>query len=373
MKTNKIYLVILLMFLSGAYYSQACDSLLESNAETVGPYNVATLVESDGLRDGPDYNGSTIYYPTNATPPFVSIIIVPGYWSYESSIQEWGPFLASHGIITMTIGTNSIFDYPDLRANALLDAKITLQEENVRANSPLVGKINTAIIAVGGWSMGGGGAQLAAMADPSLKAVIGLCPWLDDTQITSNSLNHSIPIAIISGEADGTAPPVDHANVHYSYTPSGTDKLLYEVTNGDHLVANYPASGGGEVGKIVLSWLKYFLVEDDCYCQLLQDPPSSSSNFMTNVTCPTTGIDNQSNAVDYILKVYPNPAKERINLITDNSITDYQIFSVSGVKILEGRTSEGKNSIEIRNLSAGVYFLKIRNEEYSRSIRFIVE
>ena len=262
-----------------------CESVSNNSASATGPYNVGSISEENGMRNGPDYSGATLFYPENAVPPFASIIIVPGYATLESSIQNWGPFFASHGIVTMTIGTNSIFDQPEDRKDALLDALITIKNENTRINSPMYNSIDTNRFALGGWSMGGGGAQLAAVEDPSLKAVIAMCPWLNTLTLSSSDLNHSSPVLIFSGQIDAISPPSVHANVHYNFTPESTDKLIYEIEFASHMVANGPEGGDGEVGRIALSWLKKYLIEDDCYCPLLLDTPNNASYYMTNIEC----------------------------------------------------------------------------------------
>ena len=262
-----------------------CESVSNNSASVTGPYNVGSISEENGMRNGPDYSGATLFYPENALPPFASIIIVPGYATLESSIQNWGPFFASHGIVTMTIGTNSIFDQPEDRKDALLDALVTIKNENTRINSPMYNSIDTNRFALGGWSMGGGGAQLAAVEDPSLKAVIAMCPWLNTLTLSSSDLNHSSPVLIFSGQIDAISPPSVHANVHYNFTPESTDKLIYEIEFASHMVANGPEGGDGEVGRIALSWLKKYLIEDDCYCPLLLDTPNNASYYMTNIEC----------------------------------------------------------------------------------------
>ena len=262
-----------------------CESVSNNSASATGPYNVGSISEENGMRNGPDYSGATLFYPENAVPPFASIIIVPGYATLESSIQNWGPFFASHGIVTMTIGTNSIFDQPEDRKDALLDALVTIKNENTRINSPMYNSIDTNRFALGGWSMGGGGAQLAAVEDPSLKAVIAMCPWLNTLTLSSSDLNHSSPVLIFSGQIDAISPPSVHANVHYNFTPESTDKLIYEIEFASHMVANGPEGGDGEVGRIALSWLKKYLIEDDCYCPLLLDTPNNASYYMTNIEC----------------------------------------------------------------------------------------
>ena len=158
-------------------------------------------------------------------------------------MQNWGPFLASHGIVCMTIGTNSIWDLVNARKEALQDALISLKAENTRINSPLFNKLDTNLVALGGWSMGGGGAQLAAVEDSTIKAIIALCPWIDPAQASSFLFNQTVPIILFSGQIDAVAPTSTHANAHYNYTPNTTDKLIYEKSLGGHTVANSPSGG----------------------------------------------------------------------------------------------------------------------------------
>ena len=65
---------------------------------------------------------------TNANPSFASIVIVPGFTASPSSVEEWGPFYASHGIVTVIIGTNSFFNFPEARSYSLLDALETIRQ-----------------------------------------------------------------------------------------------------------------------------------------------------------------------------------------------------------------------------------------------------
>ena len=210
----KAGILVLFFFNCGTMFSQ-CEDVTLGSLSNPGIYNVATLTEADGLRNGPAYFGATVYYPTNATPPFASIAIVPGFTASPDSVEQWGPFYASHGIVTIIIGTNSIFDFPEARAEALLDALETLREENTRNASPLLGAIDEDKFAVSGHSMGGGGAQRAAVLDNSIKGVVALCPWLPIP-----NLDHSSPVVIFSGQDDTVAPPGNHANIHYDNTPN---------------------------------------------------------------------------------------------------------------------------------------------------------
>ena len=137
---KKLYFALLLTIITSLFtnivLAQQCEDVTLESLTNPGPFEIETLTEDDGIRNGPDYLGATIYYPTNATPPFASIAIVPGFTALPSSVEEWGPFYASHGIVTIIIGTNSPLDFPEARAIALIDELETIKQENTRASSP---------------------------------------------------------------------------------------------------------------------------------------------------------------------------------------------------------------------------------------------
>ena len=357
---KKLYFFLFLALISplsiSIFHAQCTEATVESLTNP-GPYAVATLTETDGVRNGPKYAGATIYYPTNATPPYASIAIVPGFSAAPASVQDWGPFYASHGIVAIIIGTNSLYDLPEARALGLLDALETMKQENLRAASPLLGKLNVNKLAVSGWSMGGGGAQRAAVLDNTISAVVAMCPYL-----TSPQLNHNVPVLIFSGQYDPIAPPAQHANVHYNLTPSTTNKLLFEVKNGDHSVANSPTGVGGAVGKLALSWLKIYLDENDCYCPVLGtvlvNSASVSSKISQSYQCNTVlGV------ADPKLKttVYPNPTSNFVQ-VNIREMTTYQLISCVGQIVSKGIVSSSKNQIDLSKLPAGLYYLQINGE-----------
>lgn len=333
-----------------------CDGVTINSLTNPGPYGSATLTEADGIRNGPDYLGATIYYPVAGTPPFASIAIVPGYTALPSSVEAWGPFYASHGIVTIIIGTNSVFDFPEARAMALLDALETIKQENTRSSSPLEGALNLNQLAVSGWSMGGGGAQRAAVIDNTIAGVVALCPWLPNPQF-----NHQSPVLILSGENDTVAPPSQHANIHYNATPNTTNKVLFEVANGNHSVANNPNGGGGSVGQIALSWLKLYVENNDCYCPLLTDEllvnPAAASNVEQDFECELLGVNTQELAIG----LYPNPTKNIVNVEILEDV-DFKLISPLGQRLLDGTLSAGNKQIDLTRLPVGMYYLRIEGQ-----------
>ena len=330
--SSKFFYLLPLLFLFNLpvfILAQNCADISLNDITNPGPYTYATMDQNDGLRNGPDYGNATVYYPTNATEPFASVAIVPGFFVTQSSVEAWGPFLASHGIVTIIFDTNSILDQPPARADALLDALETLRQENTRIDSPLFGNLDTDRFGVMGWSMGGGGAQLAASLDPSLKVVIALCPWLNSPN--SNDLNHSVPVLILSGQSDTTAPPNQHADVHYDLTPTTTDKLLFEVAGGNHSIANDPANVQGEIGKYGLAWLRYYLLDDPCHCPLALEPSTQTSENLTNVICP------EINVCATILTLPNNPMADGTYQAAETVISSGTISSGGVVSLKAGQ------------------------------------
>lgn len=356
----KKFYVLALLFLAtsmapNVVFAQ-CEEVTIDSLTNPGPYEVATLTEADGIRNGPGYLGATVYYPTNGTPPFASIAIVPGFTAPPSSVQEWGPFYASHGIVTIIIGTNSPLDFPEARATALLDALETLRQENTRDTSPLQNNLDVDKFAVSGWSMGGGGAQLAAIMDSTIKGVVALCPWYPQA-----TFNHDSPVLIFSGQDDTVAPPAQHANIHYNVTPDTTNKLLFEVENGNHSVANTPTGADEAIGKIALSWLKLYLDDNDCYCPLLTesllvDPPAAS-RVESSFECELIGITDYK----FDVSVFPNPTQNNIT-VSLNTDAHFKVYSTLGQLIMDGEVTQNNNQIDFSNFANGIYYLRLDTE-----------
>jgi dienelactone hydrolase len=247
----------------------------QQSATSPGPFQVTTL--TTGLRDGPDYGSQTLHVPEGAEPPFAAVVIVPGFNTLESSIQAWGPFLASHGIVALTIGTNTPTDSADARTLALLDALETIKAENARAGSPLEGNLALDHLGIMGWSLGGAGVLRAASSTPSLKAAITMAAFSPGGQFASDQ----VPTLFIAGSADPNAG--GQSQGLFASLPETTPKMLFEVRGGPHEIGNDPANADGEIGRYGLSWLELFLVGDERYRPFLEVTPTQASDFQQNL------------------------------------------------------------------------------------------
>ena len=281
------------------FENQCQDIAGDDSNNNYGPFQFSSFNESNDLITSENYLGATVFYPINAVPPYASIVIVPGAFSAEATLHQWGSYYASYGFIAMTIGINDYFndDMSDL-ANSLLDAIEVLKLENNRLESPILNKVDIDNFATSGWSIGGGAAQYAATIDSSLKAVIALNPGLaiqdyencdnpayDYYCLVPEHLNHISPVLIISSEGDIENPTDQDAAVHYNYTPESTTKMLFELEGGNHETGLNPNSGSVELGEKAIHWLNYHLLDNLDYCDTLLNIPSSASQFYTNLQC----------------------------------------------------------------------------------------
>lgn len=299
----------------------------------LGPNAVGTL-DARHLCTGRSFSSATIYFPdendiSNGGQLRPSVVIIGGWGCGEQAMAAWAPFFASHGIVAMTIGISETWTgMPTLRCQALLDASKALQSENTRSDSPLHQRLDVSARAVMGYSLGGGGAQLAALEDPTLKCAIALCPS-DGCEFGEAiaipfpaELSASVPVLTICSERDKEADPQKHAWAQYRKTSA--PKLIFEISGGDHYSANGPAGGSqadfengnepcflcncclfvscgcapcpfgdskgpsgfaknraprGAIGGMALAWLQLFLLDDESARSRLAARPDIASGF----------------------------------------------------------------------------------------------
>ena len=72
------------------------------------------------------------------------------------------------------------------------------------------------------------------------------------------------------------------------------------------------------------------------------------------------------------LKMSPNPANDAIKISYEGAIEtiDYQIFDINGKEIISSKL-EASKLIDIRRLQAGIYFLKLKSGNLSKTSKFV--
>jgi dienelactone hydrolase len=218
------------------------------------------------------YGGGTVYYPTNAGGTVGAIAIVPGFTAYQSSINWWGPRLASWGFVVITIDTNSTLDQPASRSRQQLAALDQVASLSRTSTSPIYNKVDTTRMGVMGWSMGGGGSLISAQNRPSLKAAAPQAPWNSSTNFSSVT----VPTLIFACENDSIAPVGQHASPFYN-SMTRNPKEFVEINNGSHSCANSGNSNQGLIGSKGVSWMKRFMDNDTRFSSFACSNPNSTA------------------------------------------------------------------------------------------------
>jgi hypothetical protein len=209
----------------------------------------ADITPADGPFQYQSYPGATgtIYYPTDAAPPFAGFALCGGLNNTGEEMQEWGPFYASWGIVII-ITTTLDSDVNEERATKLLASIDELKSENNNPLSPLNGQMSHRY-GTAGYSMGGGGTTIASTNDPTFKSSMGLAPFLPLGGM-------SVPTLFLEGALD---PVAGAAPVQ---TAPGTPSLQVVFDLYSHFNWYGPTP---EDANYALAWQKCFLEGDEAW------------------------------------------------------------------------------------------------------------
>ncbi len=239
-----------------------------AHAQAIGPDPTAAQLAADGpfavtaqaVGRSTGFAGGTVYSP-NAAGRYALVAFCPGFTNTQSAVAALGRRLATHGFVVVTMNTNSSFDFPASRATQLIAALNSVASLNTGA---VAGKVDSSRRMVTGYSMGGGGALLAARSNPSLRGAVGLAPWSQD----KNFAAMTVPTAIIGGSADTVASPSQHANQFYNSMPTTTKKLGAIISGASH---SFPTSStpNQPASTYQIAWAKRFADQDTRYSPFL--------------------------------------------------------------------------------------------------------
>lgn len=237
-----------------------------------GPF----AVDTEKVGAGAGFGGGTIYFPTDTSQgTFGAVAVAPGFLETEAAISWYGPRLASQGFVVITIGTNSVWDYPDARSEELLAAL-----RYVTDSSQAKGRVDRNRLAVMGHSMGGGGTLIAARKAPTLKAAIPLAGWSPNTTFS----DVQVPTFVVSAQNDLIAPDGVFSRPFYRSLPSSLDKAYLLLAGAGHLAPTKPNT---TIAEYSISWLKRFVDEDTRYERFLCPLPTGDPAIATyQGTCP---------------------------------------------------------------------------------------
>jgi Secretion system C-terminal sorting domain len=99
---------------------------------------------------------------------------------------------------------------------------------------------------------------------------------------------------------------------------------------------------------------------------------TETGSYDVKVT-PQTTLSITDNSLDNLVVLFPNPAKDIINISLANTLNTAttNIYDVTGKLILNKNLNSAESQIDISQLQTGIYFIKIKTENASTTKRFI--
>jgi len=165
----------------------------------------------------------------------------------------------------------------------------------------------------------------------------GTAHWISPNQNANNSSGFT---GLPGGRrwVNGTFDIIGYYGLWWSSSEDGTANALNRALSFGHGSADNSFDGNKTFGFSV---------------RCLKDSP------LSNTTFDPTGV-----------KIYPNPVNRILNVIIDNYLINqpYTIFDILGRFVLNGKLNEVDNIINVEQLSKGVYYLKVSE---NNAIKFI--
>ncbi|MBO6057225.1 MAG: T9SS type A sorting domain-containing protein [Bacteroidales bacterium] len=116
---------------------------------------------------------------------------------------------------------------------------------------------------------------------------------------------------------------------------------------------------------VFLNWTEDDVVvsEDESYTFTLTD----NHYFIAHLRDVTSVGENAQQA----LNIYPNPVNDKLFIEANETISNVEIYNLTGVKILSQECNSDKVEIEVNELQSGIYFIKMINGNSTETRSFI--
>ncbi|MES2818346.1 MAG: dienelactone hydrolase family protein [Pseudomonadota bacterium] len=216
------------------------------------------------------YASARVTYPCTLSKAAYPATTLTGGFSNTKEQMTWlSEHLSSHGYIVITLTPNNVLGSPPGWQTAHKAGIATLKQERARSGSPLYNKIDLSKLGLTGFSMGGGGALLAA-ADlkAEIKAAVPMAPYLGFSSPNYGAI--SAKVLIQAGASDTVAYPSTVAS-YYQSLPTGISRALTTFRGATHL--DFINSGNttrqARFKTLVTAWLKVYLDGDSEYATYL--------------------------------------------------------------------------------------------------------
>jgi subtilisin-like proprotein convertase family protein len=119
------------------------------------------------------------------------------------------------------------------------------------------------------------------------------------------------------------------------------------------------------------------LIADGTWTLLVDDPFNGDGGTISSFSievCALTASLSSNDTVLSSLQVYPNPAKGIVNIDLGNVTGDttYELFDVQGRKVISKVSSSNFETLNVENLSEGIYMLTVQNGSAKTTKKLVI-
>lgn len=94
-------------------------------------------------------------------------------------------------------------------------------------------------------------------------------------------------------------------------------------------------------------------------------------NFMDNASMIEDTTASVSDLKQFNFNTFPNPTTNQLNISANSNIEQFEVFNIIGKKVLSKSVNNQKSSIDVSNLSSGIYILKTSINGITGTSKFI--
>jgi|GEM_PF-1523172 len=162
---------------------------------------------------------------------------------------------------------------------------------------------------------------------------------------------------------------VSNTNQNQSMILFGDDPTTYDAdgfTEGDLVSFKLYRTSTGEEFELNVEYLTSMENSTGLYY----------SNSFAGITNMTTGITSVNEMSENNIKLYPNPAKDHVNIefATGNDYSaNVSIFDAQGRIAMEEIISNGNTQLNVSNLKQGVYIVRITTSNNNKTVKLVIE
>jgi hypothetical protein len=213
---------------------------------------------------------------------------------------------------------------------------------------------------VSSWVSGGSFITLPSTSIGCTNATYGLFPSQTIT-LNCTSLTQQILDDAYAGEYTNVSVL---NNIDYVFSSSvATDFITLTNADASLIYASGTSPLNWNSGTISGVIRYYFHTNDAC--------GEEDSFRIKYISCDTT-LNVLENEVDTI-KIYPNPTKDIINIVSDEAFDKFIIINNLGQKIVESTSNLRHTQINIGNYASGIYFIKVFKGTKNKTFKIVKE